>query len=242
MALYKDFVPTREAELDEFVHNFDTRITATPTAFGLTAAQATAFHALVVAWDAAYAVTKNKATRCTSACIVKDEKKFLLVKNLRELARMIQAYPATTNEQRSLLGLTVPSVPQSQPAPAFAPQLNILKVVGNVVSVDMRDSQNPARLRPDFAKAVNIFSYVGTNPPTTAEGWFLQGGTTRSRVDVAFDASLPVGTTVYLSACFKNERDMAGPACQPVAVTLMGGGVLPGSVRQSDDKPLSLAA
>ncbi|HEY0008411.1 MAG TPA: hypothetical protein VGB55_06790 [Tepidisphaeraceae bacterium] len=242
MARRQDFVPVREAELDSFVHNFDQRITAAPVPVGLTAAQATAFHALVVAWDAAYAVTKVKATRCTAACIVKDDRKFDLVKNLRELARIIQAFPGTTDEQRSLLGLTVPVMPQSQPAPAVAPLLNILRVVGNVISLDIRDSQNVARLRPDFAKSVNIFSYVGANPPTTGEGWFLQGGTTRSRVDVAFDTSLPVGTKVYLTACFKNERDMTGPACQPVAVTLMGGGVLPSGLKQTDGHAMSIAA
>lgn len=242
MAMPKDFVPKREADLDEFVHNFDTRITATPTSFGLTAPQATAFHALVVAWDSAYAVTKNRGTRSQSAVILKNEKKFLMVKNLRELARIVQAFPATSNEQRSLLGLTVPTIPQTNPAPATSPTLLVLGVNGNTVSVRLRDSTNPSRVRPDFAKSANVFSYVGEAPPTTADGWTFQGGTTRNRFEVVLDSSLPIGTKVFLTAFWKNERDMSGPACTPVPVTLMGGAALPGGVQSASDEQLSLAA
>jgi hypothetical protein len=242
MAMPKDFVPTREGDLDEFVHNFDSRITASPTTFGLTAADATAFHALVVAWDAAYSVTKNRGTRSQSAVIVKDEKKFAMVTKLRELARIVQAYPGTTNEDRSLLGLTVPSERQPQPAPAFAPKLNVVKVDRNLVSVQLRDAQNLSRVRPDFARAANVFSFVGETAPTTSEGWYFQGGTTKARFDVAFDASLPMGTKVWLTAFWKNERDQSGPACDPVAVVLLGGGALPGAEQQSDGEGLSIAA
>ncbi len=242
MALNNDFVPRREADLDVFVHNFDTRITATPTAIGLVAGQATIFHNLVVLWDAAYAVTQSHATRSGSAVIVKDEKKLALVKNLRELARIVQAYPATTNEMRSLLGLTVPVVPQSQPAPGSEPKLDIMKVVRNDVSVQLRDSQNLSQLRPPYAKAANVFSYIGNTPPATAEGWCFQGGTTRTRIDVSFDPSLPMGTKVYLTAFWKNERDMSGPACEPVAVTLLGSAALPGVQQHSEGEPLAKAA
>jgi hypothetical protein len=242
MALRKDFVPTREGDLDEFVQNFDTRITASPTTIGLTAADATAFHALVVAWDAAYTVTKNRGTRSQSAVIVKDEAKFAMVQKLRELARIVQAFPGTTNEDRSLLGLTIPAERQPQPAPGVAPKLNVTKVDRNIVSVQLCDATTLSRVRPDFAKSANVFSFVGESAPTTNEGWFFQGGTTKSRFDVSFDASLPMGTKVWLTAFWKNERDQSGPACAPVAVVLLGGGALPGGVQQSDGESLSIAA
>lgn len=242
MAMPKDFVPKREADLDEFVHNFATRTSATPTSFGLTALQATAFEALVTAWDTAYAVTKNRGTRSQSAVIVKDEAKFLMVKKLRELARIVQAFPGTTNEQRSLLGLTVPCIPQSNPAPGSVPQFIVAGVYGNSVRVKLRDSTNPSRLRPDFAKSASVFSYVGTTPPTGAEGWFYQGGTTRNTFDIVFDSELPMGTKVFLCAFWKNERDMSGPTCQPVEVTLLGSAALPGGYQKATDEGMSLAA
>jgi hypothetical protein len=38
----KNFIPSREASLVSWTNNFNTLVAATPTAFGLTAAQATA--------------------------------------------------------------------------------------------------------------------------------------------------------------------------------------------------------
>jgi hypothetical protein len=242
MALSKDFVPKRESDLDDFVHNFDARITASPTTVGLAAGDAAAFHALVLAWDAAFAVTKNRGTRSQSAVIVKDEKKFAMVQKLRELARIVQAFPGTTNEDRSLLGLTVPGERQPQPAPGFAPKLDVMQVDRNLVRVQLRDSQNLSRLRPDFAKAANVFSFIGEVPPAGAQGWFFQGGTTRTRFDVSFDAELPMGTKVWLTAFWKNERDQSGPACTPVPATLLGGGALPGGVPQGDGDGLAESA
>lgn len=242
MSLTTDFVPRREGDMDEFVRNFDARITANPTQVGLTAPLALAFHNLVVAWDAAFAVTKNRGTRSESAVIVKNEAKFLMLKNLRELARIVQAYPGTTNEMRSLLGLTVPSQRQPQPVPSTMPQLQIKKVERNVVSIRLRDADNPTRARPPFAKSAAVFSYVGENPPATGDGWYFQGGTTRSIVDVLFPATLPIGTKVWITALWKNERDQIGPASTPVPVLLMGGGVLPGVQSGADESSMAIAA
>jgi len=242
MALSTDFIPAREADLDAFVHNFNDRIAAAPTQFGISAAQSAALQALVDAWDTSYAITKSLATRCQSAVIAKNQAKVALVKNVRELARIIQAYPGTTNEMRSLLGLTVPATRQSQKVPQSTPMLEIVKVVGNVVTLQLRDSENLARLRPQYATSATLFSYIGENPPTSAEGWYFQTGTTTTRTDLTFDPSLPMGTTVYLTAFWKNDRDMSGPACQPVAVTLLGSAALPGAVRQGKDRSMSIAA
>lgn len=136
----------------------------------------------------------------------------------------------------------MPSVPQTNPAPGSSPTLLVAGVTGNSVRVRLRDSTNPSRLRPDFAKSASVFSYVGVTPPTTAEGWFYQGGTTRTTFDIVFDSELPMGTKVFLCAFWKNERDMSGPACQPVGVTLFGSASLPGGVQQTGDDELALAA
>ena len=69
-----------------------------------------------------------------------------------------------------------------------------------------------------------------------------QGGTTRTRFDVSFDASLPMGTKVWLTAFWKNERDMSGLACEPVPVTLLGGALRPGGIQQGDGEALEMAA
>lgn len=242
MSLTTDFVPRREGDMDEFVHNLSTRVTATPTAFGLTAAQATTLAGLVTAWDAAFYVTKNRGTRSESAVIVKNEKKHQMLSYVRELAKIIQAFPGTTNEMRSLLGLTVPSQRQAQPVPDTAPTILIKKVTRNSVLVELQDSTTSSRKRPPFAKSCAVFSYVGDNPPPTGPNWYYQGGSTRTRFEVTFDPTLPFGTKVHLTAFWKNERDMHGPACDPVAVTLLGGEALPGVQSGADESSMAIAA
>jgi hypothetical protein len=51
-----------------------------------------------------------------------------------------------------------------------------------------------------------------------------------------------MGTKVWLTAFWKNERDMSGPACAPVQVILLGGGALPGAMHDVDGEALSIAA
>src|SRR5947207_2572088 len=46
------FLPDQDQDLEAWAANFDTRITATPTAFGLVAGDATAFHALAADFTA----------------------------------------------------------------------------------------------------------------------------------------------------------------------------------------------
>ena len=53
------FIPAREADLVAWSTNFNTLISATPTAFGLVAAQATAYATLNTAFDTAYNTIKN---------------------------------------------------------------------------------------------------------------------------------------------------------------------------------------
>ena len=109
------FLPGREASLITWSNNFSTLITATPTAFGLTAAQATAFAALNTAWVSAYNTAKNALTRSPANIITKDQAKKLMIAEARQLAGVIQKFPTITNTQRSELGLTVPNTPSPVP-------------------------------------------------------------------------------------------------------------------------------
>jgi len=59
---------------------------------------------------------------------------------------------------------------------------------------------------------------------------------TRTVFEVPFDAALPRGTRVWVTCAWKNERDMTGPSCPGVGVTLLGTGAVPTGA------PLKLAA
>ena len=54
--------------------------------------------------------------------------------------------------------------------------------------------------------------------------WTYEGESSRSRIRIAADPSLPIGTKIWYTFCFKNPRFQVGPACAGIAV-VVGGGV-----------------
>jgi hypothetical protein len=223
-----DFLPTREAELVTWSQNFDTRITATPVAFGLTAAQATTYGGLHDAFVTAYNAATSDATNSRSARITKNDAKRALIENARLLAGIVQKFPGTTNTMRSDLGLTVKDAgPTPIPPPAMAPSILVKSGTGNTVRIRMVDPANPTRrARPAGVDGIAVFSFVGPVAPTDQAGWQFEGNTTRTTVDVVFPGTTTPGAKVWFTAFYFNSRKQSGPAAAPISTNLAGGGAM----------------
>ena len=220
------FLPTREANLVAWSNNFNTLISATPTAFGLTAAQATAYATLNSAFDSAYNTIKNNTTRSPANIISKNQAKRNLIASARQLAGVIQRYPAITNAQRSALGLTVPIIPSPIPAPGSAPQLEIGVVSGYAVKVRLHDSTSGSkRGKPAGVSGASVFSHVGPTAPSDLSVWKFEGNTSKTAVELLFPNTTAAGATVWLTAFWFNPRKQSGPPCAPLSTNLQGGRV-----------------
>lgn len=220
------FLPAREASLITWSNNFNTLITATPTAFGLVAAQATTFAALNAAWVAAYNTARNSLTRSPANIIAKNQAKHAMIVNARLLAGVIQKFPAITNTQRSELGLTVPNVPSPIPPPATSPAMEITTVSAWTVNLRLHDSTSGSkRGKPAGVSGASLFSFVGATAPADIASWKFEGNTGRTKISVVFDSSNPPGAKVWLTAFWFNYRKQSGPACTPVSTNLQGGSV-----------------
>jgi hypothetical protein len=222
-----DFLPSREASLVTWANNFSTLITATPTAFGLVAGQATSFATLNTAWVSAYNTAKAPTTRSPSNIQAKKTAKHALIANARQLAAIIQKYPSITNAQRSSLGLTVPSAPSPVPPPSDAPAMEITSVSGWTVNFRLHDATTGSkRGKPAGVSGASIFSFVGATPPGDISAWKFEGSTSRTvKLQATFDSSTAPGTKVWLTAFWFNPRKQSGPACSPVSTNLQGGSV-----------------
>jgi hypothetical protein len=223
-----DYLPTREADLQQWSETFDALITATPAAYGLTAAQAVAYAALHTGFSDAWRIANANATRTPSAIETKNTAKEALIRGpggIRELAGIIQEFPGTTNTERTDLGLTVRDPdPSPIPAPTMAPGLDIVSVTGRTVRIRLHDAASPSsRAKPDGVKGASVYSFVGAAAPETIEGWKYEGSTTRTVVDVDFPATVSAGSKVWLAAYWTNPRLQSGPPCDPVATTVGGG-------------------
>jgi len=95
----RDYLPARDAELLLWVQNYSAKITATPTAYGLTSGDATLLASLTGDFDTRLSVATTPATRTAVSIQAKNTSRTALKARCRILARIITADPDTTDAQ-----------------------------------------------------------------------------------------------------------------------------------------------
>jgi hypothetical protein len=218
-----DFLPTRESELLTWSVNFKELITATPTLYGLTAAQATAYADLHAAFATTYQTANDPGTRTPAAIIAKNTAMKDLKTNARQLSKIIQGTPTVTDEQRGLLGLTVPAERSPINPPEEIPVVEVLERFGTIVRLKLHDGSGSRRGKPAGVAGATLFSYVGATPPSDVGAWKFEGNTTRTITEVEFAAGTAPGTVVWFTAFWYNPRGQSGPGCAPVSAIIAGG-------------------
>ena len=224
----RDFLPTRESQLVTWSNNFNALVQLNAVSYGLSIPQSMTLDGYHSIFVTAYQTANDPATRSPSAIIAKKTAMANLVSYIRQLARILQANPALTNQQKSDLGLTVRDAdPTPINPPADAPMLDVVSVVGRMVKIRLHDAANPTRRgRPDGVIGASVYSFVGATPPAELSAWAFVGNTSRTGHDVQFDAQVPAGAVVWLCACWFNAKSQSGPACAPISTNLPGGGAV----------------
>lgn len=157
--------------------NFSTKITATPTAFGLTAAQATAYAAVHTAYSTALAAC-DPSLRNKTATAAKNTAKAALKLAARQMGSIVEGTPTVTDAQKISLGLNVRRTPVPIPAPSSSPGLDIVAVAGWTVNIHLHDTASSAkRGKPPGVIGAAVFSYVGALPPADIGAWQFEGNT-----------------------------------------------------------------
>lgn len=221
MSSSTDYLPTREADLNQWAKNFDEKITAAPTEYGLTAAQATAFNALYTAFTDAWGAANANSTRTPSVIVTKNDAKQALIDGdggIRKLVKIIQAYPGTTDTERSDLGLTIPDTgPTPVPAPAEAPQLDVVARFNRTIKIRLHDASSPtSRGKPATVATATVFWAIGPAAPADMTGWTFYTNTGKTVVDVEFPDTVAAGAQVWITAFWSNAKGESGPACAAV--------------------------
>jgi len=210
-----NFLTYRDPELDAWARNFDTKINLTPSAYGLSVAQCGAFHGLAQDFTARLTTATDPSTRTKSAIQSKDLSRAALKANARALAKIVNAFPGTTNAQRADLGLTIrDTTPSPVPPPATQPVVSIEGTGGGQCALRLADETAPTRkAKPSGVSAAVVFGKIGpaTDPaPTTPDdAKFLAVATrTATRIDLPAGSA---GKTLWVLAQWMNERGQLGP-------------------------------
>lgn len=218
------FLPSRDALLLDWSNNFNSKINASATTYGLTTAQATFYGTLNTSWSAAYTTATAPSTRTRGTIAAKNAARALLKANARLLARIVQATASVTPQQKIDLGLTPRDViPSPINPPTEAPVIEIVAALGRTIKINLRSVGSDRRGKPDGVHGASLFSFVGAVAPADISAWTFEGSTTRTTFDVEFAPATPAGSQVWLTAFWFNPRSQAGPASTPISAYIAGG-------------------
>jgi hypothetical protein len=211
------FLPDKDQDLEAWAANFDTKITATPTAYGLVAGDATAFHSLAADFTTKLAAAVNPATRTPVTVQAKDTSRAALRAKARALAKIINAYPPITNAQRVELGLNVrDTTPTPIPPPATKPLLSV-DPDGTLRLVD--ETMPDRRGKPVGVRGALVFTKIDGPAPVDPDDAKFAALATR------FRAALPLppgsnGKTLWVLAQWYNLRGELGPVSAVASTTI----------------------
>lgn len=230
MASRTDFIPAREADLVTFGNQYARLVVAGYAGYGLTQAQSAAVATTMDAFVGAYNACQGNDTRTPSQLIAKDKAKAAAVAEIRLTARIIQANPVVTDQQKSDLGLTVRTGGRTPlPVPATAPMLDIVSATNTSLQIRLHAglAGTTRRGKPKGVAGASIWSAIAPAAPAAIADWKFEGNVTRTDATITFDPATPPGTKVWLCACWYNPKAATGAACNPVGANLPGGGAVP---------------
>jgi hypothetical protein len=219
-------IPTKDSLLIAWGLNFDTKATASPVMYGLTAPQALSFHTAYQAFLAAYnAVTTANAAGTRSKLLTqnKDNSKDSLLGVGRQLYAFVQDNTSVTSGNKEDIGVVVRSTsPTPVPVPDTAPEIDILSTSGNTVRIRLHAEGSTKRGRPSGVNGAAVYSFVGASAPTEEAAWNFEGITGKTEQDITFPASVAPGARVWFTAFWFNTRKENGPAATPVGCNIPG--------------------
>lgn len=206
------YLPLKDSLLDGWALNFQTLIAASPTSYGLVAADATAITAAYTAWHTAYLAAVNPTTRTKATVSAKNEQKANLLGVVRAYAATLRANRAVSDELKIGLGLHVADrVPTPVPAPSTKPVLAIERIEQGFQDIRATDEATPSsRARPQGAAGLLIYRAIGpaaVSDPAQATFLTFVG---RPQVQSQF-TSADAGKTVTYFARWTNAKGEVGP-------------------------------
>jgi len=212
------YIPAKEASFATWLTNFNALILASPTTYGLSTADAAALDSMTTTYLAAYNLAKAGGTRGPANIAAKDSARANVTTRARQLATLIQANPAITDDQKTTLGITVRKTNKTPvPAPTSSPILTFIAATPLQHTIRFADQNTPAsRSKPFGALSLQLTAAV-------AAGSTQQLLLTKNPVAVNFQAS-DAGKLCTYSAKWATRTGLLGPISNILTQGVIGTG------------------
>jgi hypothetical protein len=219
----KDYIPDSDADFDLWRSSFDKYLKDNLASFGLAAGDIAALTALQTAWASALNDYLSKKALADAALQVKNGARQDLEEAMRAFVRQLQANPATTDDQRAGLSITVPDTTRTRvPAPVTIPIGQIDTSLPLQHTIDFRDALTPNRkAKPEGYKGCQIWYYTAPQPPASIDKYQYAATDSQTPYVLHFDMD-DAGQTVHYRLRWVNTRDEPGPWSEPLTATVTG--------------------
>lgn len=221
-------VPTRDVLLVPYSTNWNTRIVASATTYGLSASQVTQFTGLYSPYLAAANAASAEGQKNKSLVAARNSAKASLLPYFRELYAFVQANRNVADSAKVDLGVVIRRQPTPKPAPTTAPVITVLSVFGHSIRLRIREAGGTRRGRPVNAAGCTLFSHVGeTYPAAGSPEWTCEGNVTKDSIIVAVPDAIPAGSKIFFTAFWYTQRGLSSDACTPIFTHVGFDGAMP---------------
>ena len=222
------WLPARQSALIDWGDNFSAQIAVGetgPAAFGLDAGQQADFNADLLAFKNAAAVTNDPATNSRASYQSKRSARSQFETTARTLVAVCQAWPAMTDEKRTLLQIPQrDKTPTPVPAPSQPPLLQVMGTEGRYAYLKVTDIDGN-KARPAGTVGAVILAAVSETAPTNLDAFTVLTQTTKTTESVYYPGGFAEGQKIWLTAYWYGTRGQIGPACSPVETHVGFGGL-----------------
>lgn len=162
------YIPAPNAQFNDWIANFASLITASPTTYGLVSGDATTINAVATPWAAAYTAATDPTTRTSVTVAAMQAARAAAESVVRPYAVQISQNSGVTNDDKVAVGVTVRiTTPTPIPPPTTVPALSL--IAGTHLAHQLRyyDTSTPTtKAKPFGAIGIEVWRSIGTVPAT----------------------------------------------------------------------------
>jgi hypothetical protein len=213
-----DYIPRNDEAFRTYAENFASTISASPSLYMLTSAQAASIQGVVDDFVAKLAISSHANTRTKNTIADKDDARSVAETMIRQYAIDIKNNEGITDGDKLAIGVR-PINPDREPIdpPTTQPLVNVLGNLPGVQTLRYVDANTPTSpSKPFGVTELQLFRGVGTEENMPLSQCQFLGKFTRNPIDVSFDEADDGKIATYY-ARWATAKGETGPWSVPVS-------------------------
>lgn len=216
------YIPPKDADLNSWLANFSSLITASPGTYGLVAGDATAIAAAVAAWAAAYALVTSPMTKTATTVQDKNAERVMVLATCRPYAQAISLNAGVSPSDKTALGVNArTSTPQPITAPTTYPLITIVSAItwGHIVRFRDQMASPSVKSKPYGVLQCQIFAATSATPIVDPTLLPQVGVQTKSPYTQMWSPAA-LGLKAYYAGRWVTRKGLVGPYGPIVSFTV----------------------